>query len=180
MRRQALETQSSSSSSPHQSIDWSRFDRKRDTMRNPSSENTESDIEQEILELNTIVEEIRSESSRSGSSDGHVSAVAPLMPIKARSETLNDIGSAFSRLRPQIDEQSVCRAKSEQEAQTVLPMEKRLSRPFTEMPDLDAALSELEPTNSRPRPSSKIGKPFLIIIPLPYCFRIPHRGYVAS
>lgn len=158
MRRQALESHSSSSSSsPRQSIDWSRFNRKRNSLRKPSSESMDSEIEQEILELNTIVEEIRSDSSRSKSSDEHVSAVAPLMSIRARSETLNDIGSAFSRPRPiHTDSFSGSETKSESETRTASPMENRLSRPFAEMPDLSTTMSTVQPVHSRP--DSKIGK----------------------
>ena len=55
-------------------------------------------MEKEVLELNTIVEERRAESNRVRSKDNHhVPAVAPSMQVGARSETLNDIGSALSR-----------------------------------------------------------------------------------
>lgn len=154
MRRQALESHSSSSasSSPHQSIDWSKLHRRRSSSRKPSTESLDSGVEQEIIELNTIVEEKRSESSRSISSDGHVSAVAPLMSIRARSETLNDIGSAFSRPKPcHSNSDSGSEMRSEPEARAMSAMEKRLSRPFTAMPDLSMIS---EPSDTR---SSKIG-----------------------
>ena len=57
----------------------------------------DEDIEKEIVELNTIVEERRAEQARDGSPDQHVAAVAPSMQIPARSETLDAIGSALSR-----------------------------------------------------------------------------------
>lgn len=153
MRRQASESHSSSSSSPHQSIDWSRLSRKRNSIWKSLSDNAEFDIEQEVLELNTIVEEIRSESSRSP--DEHVSAVAPFMALRARSETLSDIGSAFARPRPrQIDEEPEQESRLNSDGQTMFPMENRLSRPFTAMPDLSAMATELDA-----RPDSKrIGK----------------------
>ncbi|KAH9838110.1 hypothetical protein Tdes44962_MAKER08308 [Teratosphaeria destructans] len=55
-----------------------------------------ADIDKEILELNTIVEERRAGASKAKTPD-HVAAVAPTMMVNARSETLNDIGSAFAR-----------------------------------------------------------------------------------
>lgn len=54
-------------------------------------------LEQEILELNTIVEERRAEAGREKTEGQHVPAVAPSMQVRARSETLNSIGSALSR-----------------------------------------------------------------------------------
>ncbi|KAF2768283.1 hypothetical protein EJ03DRAFT_123395 [Teratosphaeria nubilosa] len=55
-----------------------------------------TDIDKEILELNTIVEERRAGASKAKTPD-HIAAVAPTMMVNARSETLNDIGSAFAR-----------------------------------------------------------------------------------
>lgn len=150
MRRQAaLETRSSSTSVP-QSLDWNRFSRRRNSNRISSCEITGSGVDQEILELNTIVEEIRSGSTKSKSSEGHVSAVAPLMSIRARSETLQDIGSAFIYSREsQNPDEPVDDACSDCEAQRAPPMENRLSRPFTAMPDLGAVLPDTEPSKSR-------------------------------
>jgi len=66
-----------------------------------------SDVDDEIRELNTIVEERRT-SARQRSDDTtysrpppanaahHIPAIAPSMRLRARSETLSDIGSAFS------------------------------------------------------------------------------------
>ncbi|OQO07097.1 hypothetical protein B0A48_07665 [Cryoendolithus antarcticus] len=101
LRRQALESKVTSST-PRTPTDSTRasakLKRKRSDQSNrkgvPST--TEHSIEQEILELNTIVEERRAE-SRGKPFSGHVPAVAPAMEVRARSETLNDIGSAFSR-----------------------------------------------------------------------------------
>lgn len=57
----------------------------------------DEDIEKEIVELNTIVEERRAETAREGTAEDHIAAVAPSMQIRARSETLDAIGSALSR-----------------------------------------------------------------------------------
>lgn len=143
----------SSSSSLHQSIDWNRISRKRHSIRKPSSEIADSAVEQEILELNTIVEELKAVSSRS--SDGqYVSAVAPLMSIMARPETLNDIGSAFSRPRPsQLDKQSGGEVASKPGDRMVL---NRLSRPFTEMPELNAIIGERRSTTGEYRNSKVV------------------------
>ena len=56
----------------------------------------DEDVEKEIVELNTIVEE-RREIARESTPEHHVAAVAPSMQIRARSETLDAIGSALSR-----------------------------------------------------------------------------------
>jgi hypothetical protein len=71
-----------------------RSDRSKNSFGNPG----DSDVEKEVLELNTIVEERRAEGNRLRSRDGrHIPAVAPSMQVGVRSETLNDIGSALSR-----------------------------------------------------------------------------------
>jgi len=58
----------------------------------------DSNIDREILELNTIVEERRAEQARPLSPPAqHVAAIAPSMAVRARSDTLNDIGSALAR-----------------------------------------------------------------------------------
>jgi hypothetical protein len=76
-----------------------RLQRKRSGQSKSSFGNAEdSDVEKEVLELNTIVEERRAESNRIRYRDSHhVPALAPSMQVGARSETLNDIGSALSR-----------------------------------------------------------------------------------
>jgi len=75
-----------------------RLQRKRSNTSKSSFANTEdSDVEKEVLELNTIVEERRAENNKDRSASGHVPAVAPSMQVRARSETLTDIGSALSR-----------------------------------------------------------------------------------
>ena len=77
----------------------SRLQRKRSNQSKSSFGNPgDSDVEKEVLELNTIVEERRAEGNRVRSRDNnHVRAVAPSMQVGARSQTLNDIGSALSR-----------------------------------------------------------------------------------
>ena len=57
----------------------------------------DEDVEKEIVELNTIVEERRAETAREDTPEQHVAAVAPSMQIRARYETLDAIGSALSR-----------------------------------------------------------------------------------
>jgi len=75
-----------------------RLQRKRSNQSKSSFGNTEdSDVEKEVLELNTIVEERRAENNKNRSPTGHVPAVAPSMEVRARSQTLTDIGSALSR-----------------------------------------------------------------------------------
>jgi hypothetical protein len=76
-----------------------RLQRKRSNQSKSSFGNSgDSDVEKEVLELNTIVEERRAESNKVRHIDNHyVPAVAPSMQVGARSETLNDIGSALSR-----------------------------------------------------------------------------------
>lgn len=76
-----------------------RLQRKRPNQSKSSFGNPgDSDIEKEVLELNTIVEERRAEGNKGRHRDSrHVPAVAPSMQIGVRSETLNDIGSALSR-----------------------------------------------------------------------------------
>jgi hypothetical protein len=75
-----------------------RLQRKRSNQSKSSAGNAEdSDVEKEVLELNTIVEERRAENNKNRSPTGHVPAVAPSMQVRARSETLTDIGSALSR-----------------------------------------------------------------------------------
>jgi hypothetical protein len=76
-----------------------RLQRKRSNQSKSSFGNPgDSDVEKEVLELNTIVEERRAESNKVRHGDSHhIPAVAPSMHVGARSETLNDIGSALSR-----------------------------------------------------------------------------------
>lgn len=98
LRRQALEA-SATSASQRSSNEHSRLKRKRSlqSMRKPYAESGELDVDKEILELNTIVEERRVDAARSRTPDHHVPAVAPTLQLRARSETLNDIGSIFAR-----------------------------------------------------------------------------------
>jgi hypothetical protein len=76
-----------------------RLQRKRSNQSKSSFGNPgDSDVEKEVLELNTIVEERRAEGNRVLSRDSrHIPAVAPSMHVGVRSETLNDIGSVLSR-----------------------------------------------------------------------------------
>jgi len=67
--------------------------------KRPSIKRMRTDVEEAIHELNTIVEERRLASRASSAvsnNDGHVPAIAPSMKMRVRSETLSDIGSAFS------------------------------------------------------------------------------------
>ncbi|KAK3061259.1 hypothetical protein LTS18_006667 [Coniosporium uncinatum] len=67
--------------------------------KRPSIKRTRSDVDEAIHELNTIVRERRLASravSALSNNDGHVPAIAPCMKMRVRSETLSDIGSAFS------------------------------------------------------------------------------------
>ncbi|QIX00854.1 hypothetical protein AMS68_006371 [Peltaster fructicola] len=59
----------------------------------------EPGTDREAIELNTIHEDDKLESPRpqTAKSEGHIPAVAPTMQVHARSETLTDIGSIFSR-----------------------------------------------------------------------------------
>lgn len=103
LRRQAIESNAVSaytrSSSREPSRERPALKRKLSlqSMRKPYVEAGSSDVDKEILELNTIVEEKRNEAVRSTTPDEHRPAVAPTMQVRARSETLTDIGSAFSR-----------------------------------------------------------------------------------
>ncbi|EME47865.1 hypothetical protein DOTSEDRAFT_69705 [Dothistroma septosporum NZE10] len=96
LRRQALESSASNNSAiSRPSSERIRLTRKRSSPKNSADSAV---LDQEILELNTIIEEHRVEAARPQSiANAHVSAVAPLMQIPARSTTLTDIGSAFSR-----------------------------------------------------------------------------------
>ena len=67
------------------------------SIRRLYGESGEQDIDKEIQELNTIVEERRAEAAREGALHQHIPAVAPSMQVRARSETLDAIGSVLSR-----------------------------------------------------------------------------------
>nr|POF12648.1 hypothetical protein CFP56_09800 [Quercus suber] len=103
LRRQAIET---SAASAFARLNGTPMSRERPAMKRKMSlpslrrsqmGNGEIDLDQEILELNTIVEEKRVEGARSTTPNEHRPAIAPTMQVRARSETLSDIGSAFSR-----------------------------------------------------------------------------------
>lgn len=97
LRRSGTE-KSASTLSSRPSSERLRPGRKRSfqSMKRTFGEDDEN-VEKEIVELNTIVEERKAENAREGSPDQHVAAVAPSMQIRARSETLDAIGSALSR-----------------------------------------------------------------------------------
>lgn len=159
LRRPAIETRASAGSiSSRNSFERGRVKRKRSGLRG-SRDSTDLDLDREILELNTIVEERRAEATQSQSSNNqHVPAVAPRMPVRARSETLSDIGSAFSRPLLSVTTSSLelSDANSQLAAQTMspaTPVKSRLSRPFTSMPD--PIVEQSTPRHVR-RPSSRI------------------------
>ncbi|KXS98716.1 hypothetical protein AC578_10498 [Pseudocercospora eumusae] len=154
LRRQALESSTSgTASSSRTSSERTRLKRKRSnqTNRMPSSDSNE--LDKEILELNTIVEERRAESARPLSPENrHVPAVAPSMTVRARSETLTDIGSAFSRpLRLDTDCPTISEAASPTPIKS--PVKSRLSRPFTNMPDSNLTTETVGVVR---RPSSRV------------------------
>ncbi|GIZ37124.1 hypothetical protein CKM354_000058300 [Cercospora kikuchii] len=153
LRRQAIETSTSGtpSSMSRPSVERLRLHRKRSNQSNRMSSADSRDLDQEILELNTIVEERRAESGRGPShEDLHVPAVAPAMGLRARSETLSDIGSAFSRpLRLETN----CQAVPEAVSPFKSPVKSRLSRPFTNMPDPNLTVQEVGVVR---RPSSRV------------------------
>ncbi|KAF2213310.1 hypothetical protein CERZMDRAFT_105937 [Cercospora zeae-maydis SCOH1-5] len=153
LRRQAIETSASGnpSSISRPSVERLRLHRKRSNQSNRMSSADSRDLDQEILELNTIVEERRAESSTGPShEDLHVPAVAPTMGLRARSETLSDIGSAFSRpLRLETNYQAIPEAVSPFKS----PVKSRLSRPFTNMPDPNVTVQEVGVVR---RPSSRV------------------------
>ena len=97
LRRNGTE-KSTSSTTSRPSSERQRPKRKRSfqSVRRTLGDDDE-DVEREIVELNTIVEERRQENAREGTPEQHVAAVAPSMQIRARSETLDAIGSALSR-----------------------------------------------------------------------------------
>nr|POE94601.1 hypothetical protein CFP56_16838 [Quercus suber] len=103
LRRQAIETNAASAFARFNGASVSRerpaIRRKMSlsSLRRSPGENEEPHVDQEILELNTIVEEKRVEAVRPPTPDDHRPAIAPTMQVRARSETLSDIGSAFSR-----------------------------------------------------------------------------------
>ena len=101
LRRQAIESSAASTKSRTSSEGGrgARLKRKRSnqSVRQPLAEPEDKDLDKEILELNTIVEERRAEAALKKTPESHVPAIAPSMRVRARSETLNDIGSALSR-----------------------------------------------------------------------------------
>lgn len=88
---------SSISSRPSNERIRPRRKRSQQFSRKSGADQDDEDLEKEVMELNTIVEERRAENSRGNTSDQHVAAIAPSMKVRARAETLDAIGSAFSR-----------------------------------------------------------------------------------
>ncbi|KAM3423774.1 hypothetical protein BST61_g1178 [Cercospora zeina] len=153
LRRQAIETSASgnASSMSRPSVERLRLHRKRSNQSNRMPSADSRDLDQEILELNTIVEERRAESSTGPShEDVHVPAVAPTMGLRARSETLSDIGSAFSR---PLRLETHCQAVPEAVSPFKSPVKSRLSRPFTNMPDPNVTVQAVGLVR---RPSSRV------------------------
>lgn len=99
-KQHARDASSSSTQSTLNERPWTgtRLVRKRSNQSKASLGSPgDSDVEKEVLELNTIVEERRAEGNKHRSRNSHIPAVAPSMQVGARSETLDDIGSALSR-----------------------------------------------------------------------------------
>lgn len=159
LQRQALESNASLPSAMSRSHhERSRLKRKRSNVK-MNGEDIDANLDREILELNTIVEERRTESTRPQSPLGnHVPAVAPSMAVRARSETLTDIGSAFSRplvaLQMSTDSHHAKHEEGAYVLPPVTPVKSRLSQPFMAMP---AAPVEDNPTGQHiRRPSSRV------------------------
>ncbi|KJX92257.1 hypothetical protein TI39_contig5881g00003 [Zymoseptoria brevis] len=152
LRRQVIDVNAAATASRH-SIDWARLGRRRADSRNRSMESNNLDIDREILELNTIVEERRAEGLWSSTPDTHVSAVAPLMSIRARSQTLTAIGSAFSRPLP-ITTENTPQQTPDLNTADISPIKQRLSRPFTLMPDQIPTLAAESTTSVRSAPTN--------------------------
>ncbi|SMQ54717.1 unnamed protein product [Zymoseptoria tritici ST99CH_3D7] len=153
LRRQVIDVNAAATASRH-SIDWARLGgRRRADSRNRSMESNNLDIDREILELNTIVEERRAEGLRSSTPDTHVSAVAPLMSIRARSQTLTAIGSAFSRPLP-VTTENTPQQTPDLDTAEISPITQRLSRPFTLMPDQIPTLAAESTTTVRSAPTN--------------------------
>jgi hypothetical protein len=125
--------------------------RSSQSARKSTAEEFDLEIDREILELNTIVEERRAEAARAQlQDDKHIPAVAPRLAGRARSETLNDIGSALSR--PLLA------------GSLPVSMTNRLSRPFTSVPEpYERPMS----SQSDPRSSSRISGWLHNVLPSP-------------
>lgn len=92
-------------SSPRGGRSWTPSDFARHIRSKSSRQEKPDDIDEAIRELNSIVEERRRsaldkedqpDNSSALLSPTHVPAIAPSMKLRARSQTLSDIGSAFS------------------------------------------------------------------------------------
>merc|ERR1712070_1163815 len=67
-------------------------------MRRPSIANEDADDDRAIVELQAIVDKQR-QAGKAPLEESGKCALAPKMPLGARSKTLEDIGSAFARPR---------------------------------------------------------------------------------
>lgn len=161
LRKQAMET-SASSVSNRPSLERHRLKRKPSlqSIRKPHAESGDLDVDKEVLELNTIVEERRAEIARSNSPEQHIAAVAPSLQLRARSETLNDIGSAFAR---------PFTAREPARFSDIFDTPEKPKRPSTSRATSRSSsrvsgwLSSLMPTTSAPAPSQE---PFYKCVPL--------------
>lgn len=154
LHRQLPETSASgtSFSTSRTSVERIRLHRKRSNQSTRMSFADSKDLDQEILELNTIVEERRAEAGRGKShEDLHIPAVAPRMGLRARSETLCDIGSAFSR---PLRLETACQPVQEAVSPVKSPAKFRLSRPFTTKSD--SSHPPVQEAGMGRRPSSRV------------------------
>ncbi|KAK0276087.1 hypothetical protein LTR91_008513 [Friedmanniomyces endolithicus] len=157
LHRQALETRAAS-------VERLPLKRQRSpqNVRKLAAEPGDSRAEKEILELNTIVEERRTEQTRVHTpSPQHVAAIAPAMEVRARKETLNDIGSALAR--PFTARESV-------HLQNTFDPGERPTRPSTSRasPRVSRWLSGLLPTHRSQTPPPQQPAPFYkCVVPPP-------------
>ncbi|KAK0870273.1 hypothetical protein LTS02_002539 [Friedmanniomyces endolithicus] len=164
LHRQALETHAASS-------EGLPLKRKRSSqnVRKLAAEPGASRAEKEILELNTIVEERRTERPRVQTpSPQHVAAIAPAMEVRARRETLNDIGSALAR--PFTARESV-------NLHNMTDPAERQTRPTTSRasPRVSRWLSSLLPTHHSQNAPPQHPAPFYKCVVPPPPSSTPHR-----
>ncbi|CAK4034679.1 Hypothetical predicted protein [Lecanosticta acicola] len=159
LRHQGMESGVLATSTP--SSEKTRLHRRRSNHMG-TGDSADLDLEKEMLELNTIIEERRAGAARPRSAAlQHVPAVAPSMDVTARSETLTDIASALSRpTSPPAPEASHQLASPA--IPPTSPAKSRLSRPFMSMPDVTIAQEEDQHQHQHQqqqhirRPSSRI------------------------
>ena len=101
-QRQTVEVGASSTplpppNEPHRS----RRQSSRSSAQRPCAGSGESDVDKEILDLNTIVEDGKAEATRwrddDASTHQHIAAIAPTLHARMRPETLRAIGSGLAR-----------------------------------------------------------------------------------